>query len=364
MQTIYIDIANKGVMPTINAKQGDVGRKFEICFSDSGVQYQIPNGAAFSAFYSGTSGEGNYTDIGQRSAFTINGNSVIVELIEQMLVNYGDGILCLVLGIPGGASIGTWNIPYQVEIVPGQDSEEATKYYTAFSEAVNNLPYPDATLSAANKAADAASVGAALAQKAPAGYGLGAPAPKNINNLDEVDGAGWYSMWFNAEDMPTGAIYGNWTFYVTHYGGQNYFAIRMPANHNWGDYSVLSELTRWKREGVWQPWEWEHPPMVPGVEYRTTERWNGKPVYAMLVNCGGLPAGGSATVSIPASGTTEDIIFISGSGYGSRYFPSTKIAGGAMSVEFETGVNNIGVYVSQEFLGGLLYFITVKYTLA
>lgn len=26
--------------------------------------------------------------------------------------------------------------------------------------------------------------------------------------------------------------------------------------------------------------EWITPPMVPGVEYRTTERWNGNPVYA------------------------------------------------------------------------------------
>lgn len=36
--------------------------------------------------------------------------------------------------------------------------------------------------------------------------------------------------------------------------------------------------------------EWLNPPMVLGVEYRTTERWNGKAVYTKLVNYGGMPA--------------------------------------------------------------------------
>ena len=35
--------------------------------------------------------------------------------------------------------------------------------------------------------------------------------------------------------------------------------------------------------------EWVNPPMIPGVEYRTTERWNGKPVYATLLDFGALP---------------------------------------------------------------------------
>lgn len=38
-----------------------------------------------------------------------------------------------------------------------------------------------------------------------------------------------------------------------------------------------------KYDGKWQPWEWVNPPMNPGVEYRTTERFEGEPVYCMLV---------------------------------------------------------------------------------
>ena len=35
--------------------------------------------------------------------------------------------------------------------------------------------------------------------------------------------------------------------------------------------------------------EWQNPPMSLGVEYRTTERCEGKPVYAKRVDCGALP---------------------------------------------------------------------------
>ena len=40
---------------------------------------------------------------------------------------------------------------------------------------------------------------------------------------------------------------------------------------------------------VWEDWEQEAPPMRYGVEYRTTEKWNGKPVYTKLVHCGYAP---------------------------------------------------------------------------
>ena len=42
------------------------------------------------------------------------------------------------------------------------------------------------------------------------------------------------------------------------------------------------------------PWEWVNPPMNLGVEYRTTERYLGKPVYAQLVNLGAAPSPGTS----------------------------------------------------------------------
>lgn len=39
----------------------------------------------------------------------------------------------------------------------------------------------------------------------------------------------------------------------------------------------------------WQPWVWDNPPMVVGVEYRTADRMNGKPVYTQAIDFGALP---------------------------------------------------------------------------
>jgi hypothetical protein len=36
--------------------------------------------------------------------------------------------------------------------------------------------------------------------------------------------------------------------------------------------------------------------MLPGVEYRTTERWQGKPIYTMLLSLGNFPNATEKTV--------------------------------------------------------------------
>lgn len=44
-----------------------------------------------------------------------------------------------------------------------------------------------------------------------------------------------------------------------------------------------------KDNGVWRPVEWVNPPMNLGIEYRTTERYLGNPVYVKTVDFGALP---------------------------------------------------------------------------
>lgn len=52
-----------------------------------------------------------------------------------------------------------------------------------------------------------------------------------------------------------------------------------------------SKLERFlQSNGIWSQWEWVNPPMTSGVEYRTTERYKGKPVYVKLLNMGSMPA--------------------------------------------------------------------------
>lgn len=59
-----------------------------------------------------------------------------------------------------------------------------------------------------------------------------------------------------------------------------------------GDYFV-----RCKFNGTWMPLEYVNPPMVLGVEYRTTERYLGKPVYVKAVNFGVMPSNSVKSVS-------------------------------------------------------------------
>lgn len=139
MQTINLDVSNRGVIPVVCAKQGDVGRKFKVVLTNLGSPYNPVEGSLFSVWYGGTSGVGNYTDIENHSAFSVSGNEVTVELITQMLKNPGEGLLCLVLNGTNGEQIGFWNIPYICEQVPGAGSEAAEQYFTAFSEAVANI---------------------------------------------------------------------------------------------------------------------------------------------------------------------------------------------------------------------------------
>lgn len=165
MQIIQLDISQKGEIPAIEAKQDDVGRKFQVQILESDVPYMIPSNAVISLWYSGTSGEGNYTEIEGESPFLVSGNTVTIELIRQMLQLPGGGMLCLVINDENGGQVGLWNIPYHVEKIPGTGSETAEDYFSALSEMVRAME-PDASLTAAGRPAEAKAVGDALTKLA------------------------------------------------------------------------------------------------------------------------------------------------------------------------------------------------------
>lgn len=49
--------------------------------------------------------------------------------------------------------------------------------------------------------------------------------------------------------------------------------------------------------------QWMNPPMVPGVEYCTLERYEGKPVYTKLISCGVVSGGATHTIEHGSSYT-------------------------------------------------------------
>ena len=108
-------------------------------------------------------------------------------------------------------------------------------------------------------------------------------------------------------------------YYVSQYSGEE-IDERLTAAHNAVRYDAAQTLTDAQKtharnnisamqgiESTDHPGcyyvlngsavEWINPPMRLGVEYRTTERYLGKPVYVKVVDCGNLPDGTTKEVT-------------------------------------------------------------------
>lgn len=143
-------------------------------------------------------------------------------------------------------------------------------------------------------------VTAAQVGAAPAGFGLGGtPVAAPNDSLDEAIANGWYNCSDTTAGGPTGLkniAYG--TVLVVRRYGQNVtqLYVSQPGTSVGAPYLLVRNCSNYS---AWNPWEWINPPMVLGVEYRTTERHNGAVVYTKLINCGTLSNG--ATVPLDTS---------------------------------------------------------------
>lgn len=122
---------------------------------------------------------------------------------------------------------------------------------------------------------------------APSGYGLGSGS--RWESLNAAVKSGWYGFSMETEGRPPHILYGvvrvdaRTTSHVHQmaYGVGNTVASKMDG--------LITH--RYTKDGgaTWSEWEYENPPITPGEEYRTTERYLGKPVYVKLFNFGTLP---------------------------------------------------------------------------
>lgn len=114
---------------------------------------------------------------------------------------------------------------------------------------------------------------------APGGFGLGGvlvDAPENSEGFADanlITATGFYRAVRNV-------LYGGW-HYIIHLNYDSATALQLAAYVSGEVYGA-----REKRLNVWGDWEHTNPPMELGVEYRTTERYLGKPVYYKIVDCG------------------------------------------------------------------------------
>ena len=142
---------------------------------------------------------------------------------------------------------------------------------------------------------------------APGGFGLGSDGTGDItlvSNLNEAVKTGFYACGESDVRFLPG---------VELEGG----CLAVEAANGW----VFQQLRKdglcaqrfYHPDSLWQSWEWVNPPMTPGLEYRTTRRWLGKPVYVRLVDFGALPNAGTRAVD---GGTMGFVCCIRGVVYG------------------------------------------------
>lgn len=124
-----------------------------------------------------------------------------------------------------------------------------------------------------------------LAGKAPAGYGLGTT-PKKITDWNAANVCGWYECDSGAANSPDSNFGWFGLTYTT--GNPEVFVQDVFTLANTKQYYHRRRLY-YPGTGNGTPWEWVDPLLYEGVEYRTTERCMGKPVYVKLVNFGALP---------------------------------------------------------------------------
>ena len=89
-------------------------------------------------------------------------------------------------------------------------------------------------------------------------------------------------------------------------------------------------VQRIKTSNGWGEWEWINPPLTPGEEHRTTERYLGKPVYVKVIDFGAWPTANSyVQVDFNTSGKTLIDIQTTGyaeaNGYSTINYPTTTV---------------------------------------
>lgn len=229
----------------------------------------------------------------------------------------------------------------------------------------SDVKYISQTLTDAQKTQARVNIAAA-----PNGYGLGGTAKvlTAADDLNNIKTTGWYCYHNNNRpaNVPTPALYSA-VMEVIHGIYSDQTAQRVYSTGDDNDWNLV--LQRVFYSG-WQPWEWINPPMKLGVEYRTTERYMGNPVYVKLIDCGNLPDGTTKDV---AHGITN-LGFIVGaqaiasdgtSGFnGHSYMPSFYDGSfTARWANYLAGVdsNNISIFCGGG-LAGCPVYVTFKYT--
>ena len=214
---------------------------------------------------------------------------------------------------------------------------------TRLSVPTDAAPTEDST-----KPAQSGGVAAALSNKAPAGFGLGTSNPRHIDDANNALESGWYYLDASTLNGPESAEYSNVMLVLTR--NSNPQTVQVSFNVT----DLAFELRRVCTNGVWSPWEWVNPPMQLGVEYRTTERYNSKPVYVKTVDLGRLPDRSNKSVEHGVADIEACFEF-----YGNYYPTGINLIGNSTYTKLH--LNNDTIYISTG-LSNASAIVVMKYT--
>ena len=195
----------------------------------------------------------------------------------------------------------------------------------------------------------------ALQNKAPAGYGLGTSAVP-IDDYNNAVNNGWYR---GGNNYPSKINYANYGMIRVDFQGQVVFQTFYAGDTGGAMTSPFMAIRKSIDYGAtWSEWEYVNPPMVIGVEYRTTERWHGSPVYAQLFDCSPLP--NATTKVFPVKGTYADNVYavVDYGGMSTHFGQSLQNKGFA---SLNVTQSKISITTEQDLSAGNAY-VWVKYT--
>ena len=234
----------------------------------------------------------------------------------------------------------------------------------------NSVRYADAqTLTDAQRTQARGNIGAA-----PAGYGLGAQRGKLLTSNDDLNNIlenGWY-YW-------EGSIPQNAPDVIHNSDGTvipiMYVAMRVDSMGEtslmqtviFNDPNCIAEIKRTRAQGSidygFGEWGLENPPVLPGFEYRTTERYLGKPVYAKTIECGTVPLNTQKIVSMGVSGRLYKIRCNAWANSDADAFTiPRKLSGTEVTATAASSANNIYISSNTDTLANYTIYATVYYT--
>lgn len=197
-------------------------------------------------------------------------------------------------------------------------------------------------------------------EAAPDGFGLGkGEAHEVVPDCNDVKLSGLYIMSSKTTNYPSLIPNGKYSLLRVSARTESEILQEVFCIGIDGQYD-FSAVRSYGNTGVWSPWEYVNPPMQLGVEYRTTERYLGKPVYTMAFQFGALPNSSDKVVEMPGTDNTCEIFEIHGLMSSNMTLPGFSGIDSASEIHL-TGLSNTAYIVTKADRSSATAVIVAKY---